>query len=371
MADAGKITRLTNLDTRGVAVVKRGANNKRFAIAKTGDDVTSPTIEEMFLRVIEKGDMPFDEAAIDEMCKNAGCDPQMAETVKAIMKLKHVYRDNDAFMGVVKQLLAGGEGGAQPPAAGAQPGAGVPPGAKPGAEGEEPPAAADKDKPAGEEPAAPQKEPAGDGDKPPPFGKKPDEGDSNKEPPMSDKEKEEAQKAIAKAAELETIIKAQAATIETQKTALDANTQAVKKMQDDLRKSQWVTKAEKDLSFVTGKTAEELGQMLFDIDTLNPDMAKSQFEMLKAQSTIVKSSNLFRPSGANGGAPAGAGASAYSEAEKRADAIVSKSAKEGDTPEVAKARAMNAVFKADPSLYKRYCDEMEQDNQRQLSMQGN
>jgi hypothetical protein len=140
-------------------------------------------------------------------------------------------------------------------------------------------------------------------------------------------------------------------------------------MQDDLRKSQWVAKAEKDLAFVTGKTSEELGQMLFDIDTLNPDMAKQQFEMLKAQAAIVKSSSLFRPSGANGGAPnAGNGASAWAEADKRAGEIVSKSAKEGDSPEVAKARAMTAVFKADPSLYKRYCDEMEDENARALAM---
>lgn len=329
---AGQKTKLTNLDTKGVAVVTAGANNKKFAIAKA----SAETIEKAFLAVIEKGGMEMDEASIDDICAKAGCDPQMTETVKAIMKLKHVYRDNESFKGVLKQLMSGGE-----------------------AEGDKPPPAQDdkKEPPAGE---------AGDGQK---TEDTPAAGDT-KEPPMPDNTEEAKKMAdlVAKAtaeanqklAEADKKVAALEAVAKAQKEALDVNTEAVKKMQNDLRLSQWVAKAEKELAFIPGKTADELGKMLFDIDTLNPEMAKGQFELLKGQASIVKSSNLFRPSGAQGGAPAGA-QNAFAEAEKRAGEIVAKSSL-SEPVEVAKARAMTAVFKADPALYKRYCDEQQSIN---------
>ncbi len=166
----------------------------------------------------------------------------------------------------------------------------------------------------------------------------------------ADKKVADAEK---KAAELEAVVK-------TQNEVLAANTSAVKKMQDDLRLQGWVSKAEKDLAFIPSKTAEELGQMLFDIDTLNPAMAKSQFELLKGQAGVIKSSNLFRPAGAGGNAPGSQ--NAWDEANKRAEGLVSKSAKPGDTVEVAQARAIDAVFKADPALYSRYCAEQQNIN---------
>ncbi len=389
MAYVGK-TKLTNLDTKGVAVVTSGANNKRFAISK------ADTLEQLFLEIIEKGDMPLDEKAIEDMCMQSGLDPQMTETVKAIMKLKHVYRDNAAFLGTIKQLMATGDAAA--PQAGAQAGMpGAAPGAMPGPQ------------PGAPTPGVPGQAPQASA---PPFGKKPgadgveggddmaaaeqelsaaaeqaleDEGgseeavaadeqdppfmgDKKKEPPMSDKEEAkkmadliakaaDADKKVAdaekKVAELELVTKAQ-------KDALDINTNAVKKMQDDLRLAQWVAKADKELAFIAGKTADELGKMLFDIDTLNAEAAKAQFELLKAQAAIVKSSNLFRPSGSVGGAPVAA--SAWAEMEKRVGETITKSAKEGDTPEVARARAMQAIMKSDPELYSRYCAEQKDTN---------
>lgn len=394
-----KITKLSNLDTKGVAVVTRGANNKRIALSKGAEnDVTTP-IEKLFLQVIEKGDMPLDEKTIDDMCKAAGLDPQMAETVKAIMKLRYVYRDNASFQTVVEQLLAGADGqgagdpdapqgdgvdGAgqdepqtEPDAGGsvaAQQQNGAPqPGAP--APGQEQPKNAlpgrDAAKPGAQEggdakaPAFGKDKQEGGDAKAPPFGKEkqqaaPGEGDPKKEPPMTvdqktkDEETKKAAEAVTKAAEMEAVIKSQEATIKAQTEALASNTAAVKKMQDDLRLASWVAKADKELKYITG-TAEEIGKQLFDLDSVNPELAVKNFEMLKTQSAAMKANSMFRPSGANGGAPVAAG-SAEEEITKRAEEVVKKGLN-GKTREHALAIARVEILKADPMLYKRYLTE--------------
>ncbi len=435
MARAGKITRLDNLDTNGVAIVHRGANNKRIALSKRdGADVTVETIEELFLEIIAKGDMDLDEQAVDDMCAKAGLDPQAAETFKAIMKLAYAYRDSDAMKGLLKQTFAmvaapgkpgeqnqpGGpaqagaptpqpgtqgqgagapQGQGQPPVPGqnsgdGQPGSdaptpgaqhgqaagpdgkapGMPPGMQPpggkapgaGADGDEE-AKAQAELKAAEDALAAEGVKPGDAGADEPSDTPPPKGDKTKEPPMDLKEKEKLEEAtksaVAKAAAAEAKIAEQDAVIKSQSAALKANTDAVKKMQDDLRLSQWVSKADKDLSFISGQTAEELGQTLFDIDTHNPELAKKQFELLKGQSAIVKSSGMFRPSGI--GAGAGRAGNALEEIEKKANEIVSKSGA-GKSREVAVAEAQLEIMKADPALYKRYCDEQEDINRDAL-----
>lgn len=385
-----KITKLSNLDTKGVAVVTRGANNKRIALSKSAEnDVTTP-IEKLFLQVIEKGDMPLDEKTIDDMCKAAGLDPQMAETVKAIMKLRYVYRDNASFQTVVEQLLAGadGQGAGDPDApqgdgadgagqdAQTEPDAGGSVAAQqqngapqPGAQGQANPEQADLSQAEDELKQANDalaQESGKNGDaKAPPFGKEkqqaaPGEGDPKKEPPMTvdqktkDEETKKAAEAVTKAAEMEAVIKSQEATIKAQTEALASNTAAVKKMQDDLRLASWVAKADKELKYITG-TAEEIGKQLFDLDSVNPELAVKNFEMLKTQSAAMKANSMFRPSGANGGAPVAAG-SAEEEITKRAEEVVKKGLN-GKTREHALAIARVEIMKADPMLYKRYLTE--------------
>ncbi len=405
-----KITKLSNLDTKGVAVVTRGANNKRIALSKgaenTVTDVTA-TIEKLFLQVIEKGDMPIDEKTIDDACKAAGLDPQMAETVKAIMKLRYVYRDNAAFQTVVEQMLLGadeqgagdpnapqGQDGDAPEGQGANgpdvydanakpadggavaaqqqnggptPGAATAPNKQPApgkpaqmAPGEEKPKQA---VPGSDASQGSTEQQAGDG-KAPPFGKDkqqaaPGEGAPKKEPFMTEQKKEEdtkkAAEAVSKAAEMEAVIKSQEATIKAQTEALASNTAAVKKMQDDLRLQAWVTKADKDLKYISGSTPEELGKQLFDIDSVNAELATKNFEMLKAQSVAMKANAMFKPSGVSGGAPVAAG-SAEEEITKRAEEIVKKGLN-GMKREHALAVARTEIIKADPALYNRYLEE--------------
>ncbi len=380
-----KATKLTKLDTKGVAIVDRGANNKRFCLAKADGTEVDLTFEEMVLEVVKGGEMPLDEKAIEDMGARSGLDPQAIETFKAIMKLRHVYRDNAAFNGLLKTMMTqapqgqaqqpgapGMQPGGQPGAPGAQPGQA--PGQQPGAQQAQPGA-----HPGAPAPGAEGKPPfgqsqegdEGEGEKPPfmsqseadpsAFGvDEPDE--KKKEKAMDAKKQEELKKAaddaIAKAADLEAQITAQGVVIKAQETAFKAQAEAVKKMQDDLRLAQWVTKAEKELSHIPGETAESLGKQLFDIDSLNAEMAKKTFDSFKKTAEIVKASGLFKPSGFSGQAPQGV-ASAEQEFDKAVAEVVSKTARQGDTSEVSRARAEVAVAKSQPGLYKRYCDERE------------
>lgn len=401
---SAKITRLTNLDTRGVAVVKRGANNKKIALFK-GADGSDLTFEEMVLQVIQKGDMPLDEAAIDDMCAKAGCDPQMAETFKAIMKLSYVYRDSDTMKGLLKAAFGGPPGMPQP---GAQPG--MPqPGQQP-MPGQQMPGANPMQQQPGMsatpgQPPMPAKagdeggDMGGDGaGKKPPFGKpkgeeaegsaeeeqqdalgtEPGEGtpdeeagdEPKKKNPFSknapgakerDMDEKKVQELIAKAAadakaEAEKKIADQEAIIKAQQTALDANTKAVTEMRDEMSKQKWVAKAAAELKYFPGKTAEELGSQLFDLEKVNADIAKSTFEAFKKTADTVQATSMFRAAGAGGPAPAPAG-SAIAEMDKLISERVAKGDMTGMPREVQLAKAEAEVIKSHPELYKRYCDE--------------
>lgn len=382
---ATKATKLTRLDTRGVAIVDKGANGKRIALAKAAPADGGETFEQLLLELISKGDMPLDDKAVEDMAMRAGLDAQAIETFKAILKLAHVYGDNAAFNGLLKQQFAamGKPGDPGQPGAQAQPGMGMQPGAQPGAEknplqpggqapaptpapmGEEPmPGEGEEEQAAeGEEPAAEgEEEPQGEGEDPkkkkPPFFKAATAQDAEGDA-MTEKE---IQEAIAKAttaavAELKKANDDLVAVNKAQQTALDAQATAVKKMQDDARLAGWVAKAEKHLAAIPGETAESLGKQLFDLETIKPETAAAAFETFKKTAEVVKASGLFSAPGFAGQAPVAAG-SAEAEIEKLVGELVAKSAS-NESAEIQRARAMVAVAKSHPALYKRYCDEQE------------
>lgn len=361
---ATKATKLTRLDTRGVAIVDKGANGKRIALAKAAPADGGETFEQLLLELISKGDMPLDDKAVEDMAMRAGLDAQAIETFKAILKLAHVYGDNAAFNGLLKQQFA---------AMGAQPGAeknplqpgGQAPAPTPAPMGEEPmPGEGEEEQAAeGEEPAAEgEEEPQGEGEDPkkkkPPFFKAATAQDAEGDA-MTEKE---IQEAIAKAttaavAELKKANDDLVAVNKAQQTALDAQATAVKKMQDDARLAGWVAKAEKHLAAIPGETAESLGKQLFDLETIKPETAAAAFETFKKTAEVVKASGLFSAPGFAGQAPVAAG-SAEAEIEKLVGELVAKGAS-NESAEIQRARAMVAVAKSHPALYKRYCDEQE------------
>ncbi|MCC6808703.1 MAG: hypothetical protein IT381_14860 [Deltaproteobacteria bacterium] len=419
-----KATKLTKLDTRGVAIVDRGANGKRIALAKASTD--GKTFEQALLDAIIKGDMPLDDKAVEDMGMRAGLDAQAIETFKAVLKLANVYADNAAFNALLKQRFTQGpqagetaqpgaqaqgapgqapgapgapQPGAQPPMPGQQPG--QKPGALPG-DGSEMPmddeAAAQAELEAAEaevagaggeegaEPAAEDDEEEEQGDasggqppkkKKPPFFKSATATTAEGDDAMTEKE---IQEAIAKAttAAVEQVKKEAAdqvavmkkanddlvALTKAQETALKANEVAVKKMQDDAKLAAWVAKADKELKAIPVETAETLGQQLFDLEVVKPELAQKHFETLKKAAETVRASGLFSPSGFSSQAPIAAPGSAAAEIEKLAADIVSKSTVVGESAEIARARAEVAIAKSHPGLYKRYCDEQEKASKR-------
>lgn len=389
------MTKLTALKTTGVAVVTAGANGKRIALAKgqNGEDIT---FEELALAIIEKGDMPLDEKAIEDLCLGAGLDAQATETMKAILKLSHVYRDNAAFKGLLKQQFSMQKPAAAPGQPGQQPGMQAPTG--PQAQGQPQPAgvqqqqAADASAEANANAEAPGAEEGAE--KPaPPFGKKPgaekeeapseesegakppfaakqeapsDEDENTEEPPMDPKKEQELKKAaddaVAKADAAQAEIVALKKSNEDMKAAMTGAAEAakaqvaiVKKMQDDARMGVWVAKCEKHLAHIPGETAETLAKKLFDIETASAELAVSTFDAFKKTAEIVKASGMFQPVGSAGGAPVAGTATA--EIEKRLGELVKKGVEKGETVEVAEARAMSEIVKSDPALYGRYSRE--------------
>lgn len=383
MASATQKQKLTNLDTKGVAVVTSGANGKRFALAKSklGAD---PTFEQVLAEVLKSGDMPLDEKAIEDMCMSAGLDAQATETFKAVMKLAHVYRDNAAFNGMLKQQFAKPGGGEQPqpgtpgaqPQPGQQPGQVQPGKPQPGAQAD--PAAQQAQPGAGGNPFKPEGKgedtgegyPAGEEQETkPPFAGADEQEEPEMDPEKEKELKKQAEDAVKKAADAEAQIVALKKAnedlktqVDGQKTAVEAATAGLKQIQDEMKKAAWISKAEKELAYVPGKNAAELGEMLFKIEALDAAQAKSTFELLKQQSDVMKTSGLFRQSGVGGTAPAGTG-SAWEEIEKLVADLVAKSDRKEDA-EVARARAMHSITKSHPALYKRYCEEQKDTNAR-------
>lgn len=395
---AAKATKLTRLDTRGVAIVDKGANGKRIALAKAAD--AGATFEQLLLELISKGDMPLDDKAVEDMAMRAGLDAQAIETFKAILKLAHVYGDNAAFNGLLKQQFAAMGKPEDPAAAQPQPGApgqspmpGKPPmpgapqagqpaapppmGQKPAgdeqeqapgeqqadAAGSEPGEGTDQEE-SGDEPG--DQQPQGDGGAAPPKKKKPPffkaatANDAEGDDAMTEKE---IQEAIAKAttaavADLKKSNDDLVAVNKAQQTALDAQATAVKKMQDDARLAGWVAKADRDLKAIPGETAETLGKQLFDLDSIKPEMAVAAFETFKKTAAVVTASGLFTSPGYGNAAPIAAAGSAEAEIERLVGEIVAKGTST-EPADIARARAIVAVSKAHPALYKRYCDEQE------------
>jgi hypothetical protein len=344
------IRKLSSVETLGVALVTRGANKKRWALKKSDGELM--TVNELLVQIIAKGDMPVDDAAIAKLCEQAGVDAQGIEVVKAIIKLGNTYKDDPGFQKVLPQVMkmlgsaAGGDEGEEEPTEGEEP-----------AEGEE-----GKDKPApGKKPFPPKDGAKQDGKT------APDEGDKKETPMTEDEKKEfqaksdalaksadEAKDALAKsqkeAAELQALVKSQG-------EALKAMQEAVAKERDERALASWVAKADRDLRFVPGKTADELGKMLHTAEkALGAEAAQAQFDTFKAMSDTLAKSDMFRGAGtqSRGG---DSKKDAYAQLQEKANAILEKSADMNTDPATARAKAMAKAIELFPALYAEYLNQ--------------
>ncbi len=368
---AGRVTKLTDIETLGVALVQRGANRKKFGVKKSDDDEgdgMSLTVAQKIAEVITKGELPVDDAAFDAKIKEAGLtDPQAIETAKALVKLASAFKDNGAFQKFVSEVLPsilGIGGGDAPPA-----------------EGDAPPA--DAKAPPGKD--APADTPSG-GNKPPPEGDKNvdyagQKTDPEKEkPPMSTQKDDktagngngattDVAKADEKIAQLEALVKSQQDSFKEtlarlEKSAKDASDAALLK--------DWCAVAKAELQFVPGKSAAELGKMLFDLETkISKESADAQFSVLKASSLALQKSALFTPAGAQpkGNVATEGGSDAMSRIAKSAATVLEKSdilktelpGMEGlnsrTKAEIQKAMSVQKALELEPELYADYLRE--------------
>lgn len=370
---AGRVTKLTDIETLVVSLVQRGANRKKFGVKKSDDDADegdemSLTVAQKIAQVITKGELPLDDEAFALKVKEVGLtDPQAIEAAKALVKIASAYQDMGAFGKFVSDVLPGLIGAA----AGAAP---TDTGDKPPEENKTPPPG--QDKPA-ETPDAGNKPPAEGETKQPPADKPPEK----KEPPMSKDDKKDAGNGngattdVAKSADqqriegLEALVKSQQ---ESFKTQLEALQKQAKDAADAQLLRDWVAKAKDELKFVPGKSAQELGQMLFDTEVkVSKEAAETHFGVLKASSLALAKSALFQPSGAraNGSSESASGNDALSRINKSATVMLEKSdILKTELPgmvgvqsivksEMHKAMAVAKALEFDPELYADYLRE--------------
>lgn len=366
---AGQTTRLTDIETLGVALVKRGANRRKFGVKKGDED--DMTVAQLIAQVIQKGEMPIDEDAVNKMCEQAGLDAQGCETFKALIKLGSAYKDVPAFMKLLSEEL--------PKLLGAS-----------GGEGTDPadPKNADPKNPA--PPGTADKPPTSDAPPPKPgehnySGSAGDDPSRKDKPFMTQKSAEEIQKeaeAKAKAdadkAAAEALAKSQADKNVALEALLKSQADSLKSMQDQLTTERdarvlesWVRKSADELKFVPGKSSAELGQMFFDLEKkISKEMAQTQFDVFKASSVALGKSALFTPAGAQSNSIAkGEGKDALSLIKKSAENILEKSdILKSDAPglqgvqgsvqaEIHKAMAVQKALELNPELYTEYARE--------------
>jgi len=377
---AGRVTKLTDIETLGVALVTRGANRKKFGVKKSDDegDEMSLTVAQKIAQVITKGELPLDDDAFAAKCKEVGLtDPQAIEAAKALVKIASAYQDMGAFekfvSEVLPQMVSGHADGGQSEPKGTTD-------AKTQPDPKEPPPGK----------TGPADTPSG-GNKPPAEGETKDyagqKKDPEKEPPMSTQKDDKTQAGaegagngattgVAKSAEqqriegLEALLKSQQ---EGFKAQLDALQKQAKDAADAQLLKDWVQKAKEDLKFVPGKSAQELGQLLFDTQSkVSKEAAEAHFAVLKASSTALEKSALFTPTGArpNGAtSPDGNGTDALSQIAKSAQVLLEKSdilktetrEMEGLNgkvkTEIQKAMAVQKALELQPELYDAYLRE--------------
>ncbi len=340
MSSAKKIRKLGSLDTRAVALVGRGANKQRFAFAKSENDVS---FTKLLVDIIEKDDM--DDEEMEKALKKYGMNDAKCATAKGIMKLMGTYKDDDAFMKMMKEHL------------------------------------------------------------PKMFGEG-DETDDEDDPTMTtetekaEKLKKEEAERVAKAAtddaarsemiakaDVDKMVQEQVAkAIEASQKATDAIVKSlqeeVKKQADNARLTEWVAKADRDLKYIPNQSAEQLGKMFFDLPEA---IAQTQFTAMKAMSESMKSITKSRGfSGETPFAGRAGGEDAFQAVMKAAEPLASTTVAvvksydnlklPANSSRIAKAAEYEAVTQAlyaDPSLYQAYLDQHPEQTSRGPQPSGN
>jgi len=265
------INALTNLETLGVSLVRRGANKRKFAITKSEGPIMDEKAIELLTTVLKEASYDGEEKVLEQL-KKAQLDEKAMNAVNGAIRILSAFSDNPE----IKKLLAGLK-------------------AAVGGEGYPMPKAAKK---------ADDKKPTG---YPMPMQKAlegmPDEQRAAFEPVM---------KALWEASEA-------AATERIQKAEERAvKTEAILKSERDERLSkEFVAKAATEYSNVPGKS-EELGAILKSLHDASPELCSKIEGVLKSAQAILKEGSILVEKGRAG--EGNASDDPWSNIEKAAEA---------------------------------------------------
>jgi hypothetical protein len=183
---------------------------------------------------------------------------------------------------------------------------------------------------------------------PPPKEDEEETDEMKKEREAKEKAEKEKGAAVQKSEvqkKFEDIEKAHKAEIDALKENNEKITKALKEEKDTRRLSEWTQKAEKELSHFPGKSIDEIAKSLMELEDLKPELAKSQFESMKAASDAMKENNIFKSAGESYGGSTAKG-SAWDQIEKLADGLVEKS----DDLDMTKEKAIDRVLKSEKGM---------------------
>ena len=309
--------------------MKFGANKKRIALTKGAPETHAMKLAEVLKTIIDEGD--FDKEAVAKAARDAGLSEKAAEALQAVAKMKDAFADEKGFKEAVAVITK-----------------------LDGAEGDDEVGKLKKKVKELEDNIANAKNKA----KAPPFGSEDDE-DGDEDMSEEDKKKKRAKKkAMAKSlADLPEDVRKSLAPIllEQQEQIAKAHGEkaelekVLKAERDERIEKEWIQKAEKELSHVPGKSSKELGAMLKSLNDVSPELAESQFSVMKQASALIKKSALFQSMGTT--VPGGA-LSAEDELDQLAKGIVAKGGEKLTYQE-----AYEKAMELNPEVYDRYQQE--------------
>lgn len=289
---------LTEVDTREVSLVDRGAVKRRFAMRKRDGASMKDVVQKALSVPLEPELLAKLDAELKKLQGDAGAvDPNLKNALKGILQMFVMFKDklSPELMGAMAHLV--GFSGAQMAALAGDDNApagdtSTPPSDDPPPPTDDTPATPDNETPPPPPDGDPNanKDPTGKEEAPPDGQTPPDPNDpENKKPPFGKRG---------------TVDPA----FEAFKKAANAENEKLRKAQDELRKQNEAIRADlrkREISEMVRKNYPNLGaneaitQMCFDMD--QKGLLKSMEPKLAAWNNQMQASELFKEAGANGG----------------------------------------------------------------------
>lgn len=315
---AKNLTLLTDLGTKEVSLVRRGANRKkRFPVFKSEEDMDEQMHD--ILEAVIETEAEGEDALIEAFEKQKISDRAMS-AAKGALRILNAFKDEPGMKDAVTRLveLAGY------------------PAPKAKAKDEDP-----CPKPKGADLSAKQKKQ-----------EEGDEGDGKRVKKSHEPGSAAGLDALPEEirGQVETVFKAQDEQIQKALDRAEEAEKILKAERDERQRQEFVAKAKDDLSHFPGASAEELGVMLKGLHDVNPELAEQQMQRMKAASEALKKSEVLGEVGKAG--PDDTSGSAWDRVQKAAAGIVEKS-----DVLMTKEKAIAHILKSNPKLYQEYLDE--------------